>query len=394
MSQIDSLNQQLEDARRAYYAGEPIMSDAEYDALEQELAGLAAASYAANYPKDPVDEFLPSVLTTVGTDAPGRIKHRSPMRSIENKYTYEELVKWVDDIQADNGLDHWPVVTLGSKWDGISASITYERGQIVQALTRGDGEAGESILPQILASPRIPNKLHDAFSIEIRGELVIQRSTMERLNVELAAAGKKPYVSTRNLVAGTMKLQDLAEVTRREVRFIPWEVRQTSVIGYLDHLAARLQLQELADLGFGLPDDVTINNADELIAALNRMVPTLSDVNAEVGRDGLVLKINSWPLREKLGVGSKFANYQTCFKAQNAKTETILKEVVWQVGRQGRLTPVGIVEPVVLAGATIERVTLNNLSWIRDMGLKLGSRVMLMRSGDVIPKIVEVLDGE
>ncbi len=376
--QTISLNQQLEDARKAYYAGEPIMSDAEYDILEQQLAGLNSHAPASVPP--------PSVLTTVGTDAPGRIPHASPMRSIENVYSIDEAVAWAESLG-------WPKLSLSGKFDGISASLTYERGEIVKAVTRGDGEAGESILSQVLACSSIPNHLGEEVSLEIRGELVIARSTMEGLNETIAANGGKPYVSTRNLVAGTMKLKDLAEVTKRRVKFVPWEV----LADYLDQAgdlydSASTRLTALTDIGFDIPPIYRVGQANFVEALTNFIELVLNEKDPEIALDGIVIKVDSCSLRRELGMGSKFANFQRAFKAQNAKTETTLLDVIWQVGRQGRLTPVGIVEPVVLAGATIERVMLNNLSWIQEMGLKIGSRVMLMRSGDVIPKIVEVLD--
>lgn len=369
------LNQKLEAARAAYYAGEPIMSDAEYDVLEAELAGLSAQQGAA-----------PSVLTTVGTDAPGRLPHVHPMRSIENKYSYEEVSEWAQKVG-------YPL-TLSAKFDGVSCSLTYAEGKLVKAVTRGDGDAGESILPQVKASPLIPTVLSEPLSLEVRGELVVSRSTMLELNAEIELAGGKPFVSTRNLVAGTVKLKDLSEVEKRRVEFLPWEVLYAEPVEllYSHNATACGRILALADLGFDAPEITFVQDALELRSALQKWQTLLANPEPEIGMDGVVIKVDSIARRRELGYGSKFANFQVAWKAQNAKTETTLKEVVWQVGRQGRLTPVGIVEPVVLAGATIERVTLNNLTWIREMGLKIGSRVMLMRSGDVIPKIVEVLD--
>jgi DNA ligase (NAD+) len=378
MPEMENLNQRLEEARRAYYAGDPIMSDAEYDALEAELKGLAK-------------DAQPSVLTTVGTDAPGRIPHKHPMRSIENVYSIEEAVAWAK-IPVSS-------CSVSSKWDGVSCSLTYEQGVLVKAVTRGDGTAGESILDQVIASKAVPVHLEGTIYplLEIRGELVMRRSALEALNQEILAAGGKPYVSTRNLVAGTVKLKDMAEVAKRQIEFRSWEVIGEPgdlTINFHQWSSGVGMLKLITQYGFAEPDDVLVTNAEQLKQEIESRIPGLSDPNQEIGRDGIVIKVDSLLVRQQLGYGSKFANFQIAFKAQNAKTETVLKDVIWQVGRQGRLTPVGIVEPVVLAGATIERVTLNNLTWINEMGLEIGSRVIIMRSGDVIPKIVEVLGGE
>jgi DNA ligase (NAD+) len=369
MSTVDNVNAQLEAARKAYYAGSPIMSDAEYDTLEQQIAGLSKQQPGS----------VPSVLTTVGTDQGGRIPHKFPMRSIANTYTEDELLAFYREQAGP--------YTLSSKWDGVSCSLTYDDGSLIQALTRGDGDAGEDILPQILAVASIPHSIPHMGLLNVRGELVIAQSTLDKLNIALSAKGLKPYMSTRNLVAGTMKLKDLSEIPNRNVQFMPWEVLGDNLPD-----SAMVGLLDLEKYGFRKPDDEIILTEEELLTRLRRRVFDLTHDKQEIGRDGFVLKVDRTIQRRELGLGSKFANFQVCFKPQNAKAESILREVRWQVGRQGRLTPVGVIDPVVLAGATITNVTLNNQSWIDDMGLKIGSRVMVVRSGDVIPQITEVLD--
>lgn len=383
MSTVESLNQQLEEARAAYYAGSPIMSDAEYDVLEAQLEGLNR--------QQPEGSSTPSVLATVGTDVAGRIPHAHPMRSIRNFYSVDEVVAWYQETIPDQP------VSVSSKWDGVSGSLTYVNRELTKAVTRGDGDAGESVFDQVSAISSIPKLLSSpAFpTVEVRGEFVMRRSVMEELNREIVAAGGKPYVSTRNLVAGTLKLKDAAEIAKRGIEFRPWEVFADPgevTINFRQWMSAVGLLKLIVPMGFAEPDDQLAQSADELRQLLETLIPALNEPDAEIGRDGIVIKADDVNRRGELGLGSKFANYQICFKAQNAKTESVLKDVIWQVGRQGRLTPVGIIEPVVLAGATIERVTLNNLTWIQEMGLKIGSRIVIMRSGDVIPKVVEVLD--
>jgi len=381
---IAELNTRLDEARKAYYAGTPIMSDGEYDQLEAQLGGMIK--------QNPAAAMEATVLTTVGTDTGGRIPHDVPMRSIQNFYTIEDVIAWYEKLEPG------APVTVASKWDGVSDSLVYEGGQLVKAVTRGDGEAGESVLPQVRATHSIPKTISFKDKIEIRGELIIRQSVMDAMNAQIVAEGGKPYVSTRNLVAGTMKLSDPVEVASRQVEFHPWEVicesleqRDPEQVLTADSAVARLR--ELQEFGFPAPDDALAVNSTALRTELERAIAELAASDQEIGRDGIVIKVNSVKHRKQLGFGSKFANFQICFKPQNSKAESVLKEVIWQVGRQGRLTPVGIIEPVVLAGATIERVTLNNLSWIRDMKLRIGSRILVVRSGEVIPQIVEVLDG-
>jgi DNA ligase (NAD+) len=403
MTKIEELNATLLRARNAYAAGAPLMSDAKFDRLERTLASLVR--------QHPDEAGKATVLTTVGSDltappvqsnqaaatqappisAPGRIPHKYPMRSIQNFYSVAEVVAWYQKVAPGEPA------SVSSKWDGVSGSLTYENGDLRKAVTRGDGDAGESIFDQVLAMSGIPKRLNGpAFPFfEIRGEFVMRRSVMERLNAEIVAQGGKPYMSTRNLVAGTLKLKDLAEVTKREIEFRPWEVFAEPgeiTINFHQWTSAVGLLKLTPSFGFVTPDDILVNNADELERALEAMIPSLSEANPEIGRDGIVIKIDSMQRRSELGLGSKFANFQICYKPQNARTESVLREVLWQTGRHGKLTPVGVIDPVVLAGAEVRRATLNHLNWIKDMGLKIGSRVEIIRSGDVIPQIVGVLD--
>jgi DNA ligase (NAD+) len=393
---IAELNTKLEAARRAYYAGSPVMSDAEYDLLESQLKGLVKAN--------PDQRDNASVLTTVGSDLPlfagldlplasepksiqrGRIAHRVPMLSIENFYTIDDLCAWAESLG-------WPVLSVGSKLDGVSDELVYESGTLCQALTRGDGAAGESVLPQMKASGAIPSSIptfapYDG-RVEIRGEVVIPESSLQALNAELDAAGAKTYATSRNLAAGTLKLLDLKEAARRGLRFYPWDVLLPD--GVLPDSGVE-RLKEIVPFGFAPSDDRIVTNRDELVAAIEELLLTLQEPGTDIGKDGIVVKVDSHTLREKLGRGEKFTHYQVCFKPQNQKAETVITDVVWQVGRQGRVTPVAVFEPRVLGGARISRATLHNYDMISAMDIRVGSKVSIVRSGDVIPKVTEVLE--
>jgi DNA ligase (NAD+) len=378
---IKDLNERLRDACAAYYSGDGsnIMTDAEYDMLEAVLAGLVR-----QYPAEAADA---PVLTTIGTDTTGRIPHEHPMRSIQNMYTVEELIEWAESLD-------WPLLTLEPKWDGIGCSLKFEGGDLMSALTRGDGEAGENIFAQVLATESIPKRINPLYPVEIRGELVIGKSTLDHINQEIPTKGGNPYTSTRNLLAGTIKLRNLDEVARRDVQFRPWEVISKVLddgTEFGDSHVARLL--NLKNYGFYATHGAVVRDEPTLKDAILGLAPMLTELQ-EIACDGLVLKVDSCSRRRELSVGTKFSNYQRCFKAQNARGESVLRHFTWQVGRQGHVIPVGIIDPLVLAGTTIERVTLNNARWIEDMGLKIGSRVVVVRSGDVVPQITEVLRDE
>ncbi len=371
MSIASDLEKRVLEAQKAYYAGDPIMPDAEYDVLEAQLRAVAPNS---------------KVLQKVGTDGSGRIKHDRPMLSIENMYTEAEVLAWV--AQLPQGTK----VSLEPKFDGISVSLKYVDGKLVQALTRGDGESGEDITAQVKAT-KIPQTLKAMKNVEVRGELIMKNSTLERINKQMLAEGKKPYASTRNLTAGTMKTSDLKVVADREITIRPWDVINGSTLP--DSAFTRLEM--LKKEGFPEPLVVIVErdqprDVARVLDIKLEQRETILRAQHSLETDGVVIKVDSHDLRQKLGVASKYTNYQICFKPQSASATTILKDVVWQVGRQGKLTPVAEVIPVTLAGAQVQRAGLNNITWIDQMNLQIGGKVEILRSGDVIPIITRAID--
>jgi DNA ligase (NAD+) len=376
--QIVALNSLLLEAQRAYDAAEDChMSDAEYDTKEAELRALVKAH--------PQFAHLATHLKSVGNVEGSRIPHVRPMLSIENKYTKEEIVEFAQKVGQ--------VVVIEPKRDGISCELRYHNGTFQMALTRGDGVSGEDMTPQVrtlIESGHIVGSLTGfPETLHIRGELVMKNSELERINKEALSNGTKVYSSTRNLTAGTMKQKDLSVVASRKIEFLPWDIYSPTEDNKLpDSYFDRMLLLHKA----GFIVEVYLGGLGQVLPSLDRVLESnkANDINA----DGVVIKVDSIAYRRELGVGSKFTNYQCCFKPQSASNTTTLRNVIWQVGRQGKLTPVAECDPVSLAGAMVTRASLNNISWIDSLGLKLGSKVRMLRSGDVIPQIVEVLDKE
>jgi DNA ligase (NAD+) len=408
------LNKQLEAARHAYYVlAAPIITDAEYDVLEAQLTGLVAAnpSLAPLAPvltsvgSDTTDSPLTAVLRTAvansaASDAEmdalpvvndnGRIKHVRPMLSIENKYTKDDVVTFCLGLPSGTAFDIEP------KRDGISCELTYVNGWLTQAVTRGTGTEGENMLEQVKTLRDVPQfltyapLLDSATELRIRGELVMTDDELARINAEATARGTKTYASTRNLTAGTMKQKDMSVVASREIILVPWDVYSPQEDGKLpDSNNERMQL--LASAGFPKYDGIRLAGAGGGIPeAIDKILA--ENAKSNIRADGVVIKVDSHKLRKELGVASKFTNWMSCFKPQSASGTTYLRSITWQVGRQGALTPVATCDAVVLAGASVTRATLNNETWIATMGLTLGAKVEMLRSGDVIPQIVKVLD--
>ena len=374
----------LLEARDAYYKkGEPIMPDAEYDALERELAGRVKANPALAATAEPVLGHVGSDLT-----ASGRIRHSRPMLSIENQYDKADVQAWCAKLPAG------AAVCLEPKFDGVSVELRYRNRRLVQAVSRGPGTEGEDCTAQATAIADIPKSLPPELpaTLDVRGELVMRTSTLERLNAAAEKVGGKIYQSTRNLTAGTMKQRDLSTVADREIQIMPWDVWGD---GLPDSGVERLKLIQKAGFQPPLGSLTTASSPDDVLAALDLKLADRERVMKGVlhlETDGVVIKVDSNALRQRLGVASKYTNWQTCFKPQSASGTTYLRKIEWQVGRTGRISPVAVCDPVVLASARVTNASLNNITWIRNMGLKLGAKVEMLRSGDVIPQIVRVID--
>ncbi len=279
-------------------------------------------------------------------------------------------------------------VCVERKLDGISCSLHYRGGKLVQALSRGDGQAGEEMTAQVMALKTVPKTITNASALWVRGELVMRKQELKRINETVHASGGKEYSSTRNLTAGTMKLKDVSEVAKREILFMPWDVFAEDDGQLSDSNFERMRMLET----WGFPQYVGVLIVDEagIVPAIDGIL-SLND-QSDIAADGVVIKVDSHSLRRKLGVASKYTNWMCCFKPQSSSGTTYLRSIEWQVGRQGKLTPVATCDPVPLAGAMVTRATLNNITWIDAMGLRLGAKVEMLRSGDVIPQIVKVLD--
>ena len=389
---IIAVNQELLDARHAYYVlAQPIMTDAEYDAKEKDLKQMIQIM--------PEYASLATSLVTVGDDAivedSGRIRHRTPMLSLENQYTFEDLKTWC------SGFPEGTMFVIEPKIDGASLSCLYINRKLVRAVTRGDGKAGEDVTKQMVASGAIVQELPEEFypptPIEVRGEVYMTTSQFDKINAE----AEKPYASPRNLAAGTMKLQDLEEVAKRGLRFWPWQVEGVPA----EYLAKRNLMASLAHHQiqyYGLtinknfnPNFSVYTDTEGLCKALDGHLREYREVVMHRGRgvmtDGYVVKVASTDLRKEAGVGTKCPNWAVAFKYPSALVGTKLLGVTWFVGRTGNLTPVASVTPTNVSGAIVSNVNLNNLSWIREKGIKVGDEVSIKRGGEVIPVLDSVI---
>lgn len=381
LARMQELVALLNNYAHAYYTKDaPIVSDAQYDALYDELLQLEKESghVLSDSPTQRVGDQI----------SQGFQKHRhiSPLWSLDKANSFDELRAWDQRnqrlLEQETPIDY--IVTM--KFDGLTINLTYEGGRLIAAATRGTGIVGEFILPQIRTIQDVPSLISSEGLFEIRGEAVMTREAFEQYNV-LAPI---PLKNLRNAAAGALRNLDVEETRRRNLSTFFYD------IGYyegIDFKTYRDILDFLKDQGFRVHSHMTYcQNIEEVILAVEAIGAQRSQLNFEI--DGAVVAVNDLQLRSKLGYTVKAPRWSIAYKFEAVEATTLLKEVQWNVGRTGKVTPTALLEPVELAGATVQRATLNNLDDIRRKGLQLGKMVFIRRSNDVIPEILGVVDPE
>ena len=363
----------------AYYIdNNPIVTDEEYDKLYHEVK-----KYEEAHP-DKIDFTSP----TQRVGAPlkegfKKAKHLSPMWSMEDVFNEEELIEWINKINKIVPIEQYYVEP---KFDGASLNLIYEDGKLKQAITRGDGIVGEDVTNNAKAINTIKLEIPHKSLIEIRGEVLMSFKDFERLNEERLKRGEEPFANPRNAAAGSLRQLDPSVVARRNLIFMPWGVGVNDLkFKYLHEV-----MDYIYNLGFKKPPIRrvchNIKEIEEVYKELTALRPKL-----DIMLDGMVVKVDDLAKQEILGYTNKAPRWQVAYKFPAVEKQTKLIDVVWQVGRTGVLTPVAILEPVEIDGVIVERATLNNYAYIKELGVKIGDVVTIIRSGDVIPKIIRVL---
>lgn len=385
---IGHLRQQLHRANYLYYVdARPEITDREYDRLMQELLDLEKAHPELITPDSPSQRVGGQPL-----EGFEQVRHAVPMMSIDNTYSQEEVRAF--DERVRKGLHgQLPVYVLEPKIDGTAISLRYEDGALVLAATRGRGNVGDNITLNARTIKSIPLRLRQDGThvsippiVEIRGEIFMDNEEFQRVNRELEAAGEETYANPRNLTAGTLKRLDPRIVAQRKLRFLAHgtgEVKPMPVDSYWDWI------QFVKAWGIPVPQHVSrAHDIDEAIRIIQEFETTRRSLPYMT--DGMVMKVDSFPQRDDLGATSKAPRWVMAYKYETEQQPTILKEVRWQVGKGGNLTPVGDLEPVFIAGVTVTHATLHNIDQIRRLDLHLGDTIIIERAGEVIPYVVSV----
>ncbi len=375
----DLAAQVLEHRRRYFVLDQPILSDAEYDALERDLRDLEAAYPLLADPNSPTQRVGAPPL-----DAFRKARHRTPMLSLDNTYSEDELRDW--EARVLKGLAGVsPVFSAELKVDGLSLSLLYEDRTLVRAVTRGNGEEGEDVTENARTIADIPLNLPaDApATLEVRGEAFLSRRRWEELNRERDLRGEARFANPRNAAAGTMKQLDSRITAERRLSFLPWQM-----LGSARHAQG---MDLLAGWGFNrMPAHAEGDFQAMLDFIRGQAEPRLL---LPFDTDGVVLKVDDLALQERLGFTDRVPRWAIAFKYPGLQATTTLLGITWQVSRAGKLTPVAELEAVEVAGSTVRRATLHNADELARLGLRIGCRVFVEKGGEVIPKVVAAVPG-
>src|SRR5215207_1166368 len=365
---IDDLAGRIVALRDAYYRGEPLVADADYDALEDELRGLIEEHPELAPDPNPLEVVgAPSVL-----HAP--VRHSRPMLSLEKATSPVQVVAFFDRFPGQ------PVVVM-PKLDGFSLALVYEDGRLARAITRGDGTTGDDVT--VLARALIddlPSQIPAPGRVEVRGEAVMLRSTFAAYN---AAHPDKPLINPRGAAAGTVRAKDPKTVAERRLRFFAFDLDATD--------GAHTDLEQaLKDLGFGAATMEHCDDADAALAAIRGIETTRDELDYDL--DGAVMRLADRNAYAAAGTRSNSPRGALAFKFAAEEKTTVLADVLWDVGKTGKVAPVAALEPVFVGGTTVTRATLANQEVIRARGIRIGDTVLVRRAGDVIPFVAGVLD--
>jgi DNA ligase (NAD+) len=366
---IQELADRLVELRDAYYQGSPLVADAEYDATEDELRALIEANPELTPSPNPLEQVgAPAVL-----HAP--VRHARPMLSLEKSTKPEQVAAFFDRFPGQ-------AVVVMPKLDGLSLSVVYENGRLLRAVTRGDGTTGEDVTVLVRAMvDGIPERIDAPGRVEVRGEAVMLRATFTAYNT---AHPDKPLINPRNAAAGTLRAKDPATVTGRRLRFFAFDLDTEP-----DTTDADLG-RALAKIGFTAADMRHCADAEAAQQAITAIEQGRNDLDYDL--DGAVLRLADRGAYAAAGTRSSSPRGALAFKFAAEEKTTVLADVVWDVGKTGKIAPVAWLEPVFVGGTTVTRATLANQEVIRARGIKIGDTVLVRRAGDVIPFVAGVLD--
>ena len=363
-----------------YVLDKPSISDKEYDQQYQELEKLEKAH--------------PELITTDsptqrigGTILPGftKVQHDSPMLSLGNAFNQEDLLQFHQRISklTDQPLQYMCELKI----DGLAVSLKYENGLFVQGATRGDGNIGEDITQNLRTVKAIPLRLNEPLTFEVRGECYMPKASFVQLNADRDEKGLEIFANPRNAAAGSLRQLDASIAASRNLNIYLYNATN------FEQLAVETQdalLNRLAQVGLRTnPERRLFDSIEEVWAFTEEIAAKRKDLPYEI--DGIVIKVNAFSAQEEIGYTVKAPRWAIAYKFKAEEAETIVRDIEWTVGRTGVVTPTAVMDPVFLAGSTVQRASLHNVDLVREKDVRIGDTVVIHKAGDIIPEIQHVL---
>lgn len=376
---IDELNKLTKYYATKYYDDDkPEISDFEYDMLMVELRNLER-----EFPEFIDKDSLTQKVGGTVKEGFEKVEHIVPLQSLQDVFSFEELYAF--DTRVKKELNEDVKYVVETKIDGLSVALEYKKGVFVKGATRGNGQVGEDITDNLKTIKNIPQTLKEPVDIIVRGEVFIGKEEFEKLNDELEEGEK--FANARNLAAGSLRQLDSKVTAKRPLNIFIFNVQKSDDIKFTSHYESLVYMEKL---GFNVnPVKILCSNIEDVIKAIEKIGEDRE--NLSFGIDGAVVKIDNLEQREKLGTTFKVPKWAIAYKYPPEQKETVLKDIVCQVGRTGAITPMAILEPVKVAGSTISKTTLHNEDFIKEKELKIGDTVIIQKAGDVIPEVVKAL---
>ena len=369
-------------AKKYYDDDEPEISDFEYDMLMNELKNLEK-----EFPEFITKDSMTQKVGGHVKEGFSEVVHEVPLQSLQDVFSIEELEEFDKRVQKQLRETDKLNYVVETKIDGLSVALEYVNGEFVKGATRGNGLIGEDVTENLKTIKNIPKKLNENVNIIVRGEVFIGSQEFEKMNEEREIMGETLFANARNAAAGSLRQLDSKVTATRPLDIFIFNVQRLENNTFNSHYE---QLEYLKKLGFNVnPVHEYCTNIKEAIEAVNKIGENRDKLT--FGIDGAVIKVDELDLREKLGVTAKTPRWAIAYKYPPEQKETILKDIVCQVGRTGAITPMAILEPVRVAGSTISKTTLHNQDFVKEKGLKIGDTVIIQKAGDVIPEVVSVV---
>ena len=381
---IEELRKKTEYYAEKYYdEDKPEISDFEYDMLMVELRNLEK-----EYPEFQSQESLTQKVGGHVKEGFAKVTHEVPLQSLQDVFSLEEVVDWVEKIEQkakENEIKDVRYV-VETKIDGLSSALEYKDGKFIRGATRGNGLVGEDVTENLKTVKTIPQEIKDKINITVRGEVFISKKDFEEMNQEREENEEELFANARNAAAGSLRQLDSKITAKRPLDIYLFNVQKIEGKEFNSHFE---ELEYLDKLGFNVnPVRIYCKTIEEIKKAIQKIGDDRE--NLTFGIDGAVVKVDDLYFREILGTTAKTPRWAVAYKYPPEQKETILKDIICQVGRTGVITPMAILEPVKVAGSTISKTTLHNEDFIKEKELKIGDTVVIQKAGDVIPEIVEV----